>query len=81
MEGEDLATAHWEDARHSISLYSDCLNFKLGVLHRVEREIRKLTPVAQKAASVDIEIIEDQLEAYHERCDLWKSNKRMVCGV
>ena len=47
LEGEDLATTHWEDARHWIAIYADLLRFKTGLLERVRREIPNLLPVAQ----------------------------------
>ena len=71
LEGEDLATSHWEDARHWISIYDDLIRFKRGLLARVERDLAGLPEVAQKAASEDLQIIVDQLEGYQERLDLW----------
>ncbi len=71
LEGEDLNTTHWEDARHWLSVYSDLLRFKTGLLDRVGREIPKLPQVAQDAASVDIEIIRGQMHGYQARLDLW----------
>jgi hypothetical protein len=32
LEGEDLTTSHWEDARHWMSIYADLLEFKRGSL-------------------------------------------------
>ena len=32
LEGEDLATTRWEDARHWMSIYADLLEFKRGIL-------------------------------------------------
>jgi hypothetical protein len=71
LEGEDLRTAHWEDARHWLSVYADLLRFKVGLLDRVRREIPKLPVDAQKAASTDLTIIESQMEGYQTRLDLW----------
>jgi len=64
-------TTHWEDARHWMSVYSDLLRFKIGLLDRVERELPKLLPAAQAAASEDIGIIQSQMRGYQERLDLW----------
>jgi hypothetical protein len=47
LEGEDIQTEHWEDARHWMSIYDDLIRFKLGLLDRVKRELPKLHPVAQ----------------------------------
>jgi hypothetical protein len=60
LEGEDLTTRRWEDARHWISIYADLLEFKRGILARVRRDVANLAPQAQKAASTDLEIIETQ---------------------
>jgi hypothetical protein len=71
LEGENIETTHWEDARHWISVYSDLLRFKVGLLDRVRRDIGKLSPDAQRAASADLGIIEAQMEGYQGRLDLW----------
>ena len=34
LEGENLKTSHWEDARHWMSIYADLLEFKRGMLIR-----------------------------------------------
>ena len=71
LEGEDIETEHWEDARHWMSIYDDLIRFKLGLLERVNRELPKLHPVAQRAAGEDVALIEAQMAGYHERLDLW----------
>jgi DNA-binding response OmpR family regulator len=71
LEGEDLKTSHWEDARHWMSIYADLLEFKRGLLERVHRDLATLRPVAQKAASIDLQIIEQQMLGYQARLDLW----------
>jgi len=71
LEGEDLRTTRWEDARHWMSIYADLLEFKRGILDRVRHDMAGLEPVAQKAASVDLEIIEAQMYGYEQRLDLW----------
>jgi DNA-binding response OmpR family regulator len=71
LDGEDLATSHWEDARHWMSIYDDLIRFKRGLLARVEKDLATLSPVARKAAAEDLTIIEDQLEGYQSRLDLW----------
>jgi Transcriptional regulatory protein, C terminal len=71
LEGEDLKTAHWEDARHWMSIYADLLEFKRGILDRVNRDIATLHPTARKAAEADLRIIEEQMHGYQGRLDLW----------
>ena len=71
LEGEDLTTTRWEDARHWMSIYADLLEFKRGLLGRMERDLSRLQPLAQKAAAVDLQIIETQMQGYQERLDMW----------
>jgi DNA-binding response OmpR family regulator len=71
LEGEDLKTSHWEDARHWMSIYADLLEFKRGILDRVRRDLARLQPLARQAATEDIQIIEDQMQGYQARLDLW----------
>jgi DNA-binding response OmpR family regulator len=71
LEGEDLKTSHWEDARHWMSIYADLLDFKRGLLDRVRLDVASLQPDAQKAAAVDLRIIDDQMQGYQKRLDLW----------
>jgi hypothetical protein len=71
LEGEDIGTNRWEDARHWMSIYADLLEFKRGILGRVRRDMTTLSPTAQKAAAIDLEIIETQMDGYQERLDLW----------
>src|SRR2546426_10869715 len=71
LEGEDLRTTRWEDARHWMSIYADLLEFKRGILDRVRRDMTNLQPPAQKAAAIDLQIIEAQMSGYELRLDLW----------
>jgi DNA-binding response OmpR family regulator len=71
LEGEDLETKRWEDARHWISIYADLLEFKRGILSRVRRDVANLQIPAQKAAATDLRIIESQMQGYQMRLDLW----------
>jgi DNA-binding response OmpR family regulator len=71
LEGEHIETTHWEDARHWMSIYADLLEFKRGILDRVQRDLIKLHPVARTAAERDVKIIESQMEGYQKRLELW----------
>jgi hypothetical protein len=71
LEGEDLATPRWEDARHWISIYADLMRFKRGLLDRVTADLPHLHPTAQAAAVEDLAIIESQMNGYQQRLDLW----------
>jgi hypothetical protein len=79
--GEDIATEHWEDARHWMSIYDDLIRFKLGLLDRVRRELPKLHPVAQGAADADVAFIEAQMAGYHARLDLWYQRVWQLHGL
>jgi DNA-binding response OmpR family regulator len=81
LDGEDLATAHWEDARHWISIYADLIEFKRGILDRIRRDLTRLQPVAQRAAEVDVRIIEGQMHGYQARLDLWYARIRELNGL
>lgn len=81
LEGENLETAHWEDARHWLSIYADLLRFKQGLLERVQRDLPKLAPVARKAAATDLEIITDQMVSYQVRLDLWYQRVWQLQGL
>ena len=54
-----------------MSIYADLLEFKRGILGRVQRDVANLQPLAQKAAATDLQIIEAQMQGYQERLDLW----------
>ncbi len=71
LEGEDLKTSHWEDARHWMSIYANLLEFKRGILDRVRKDVASLQPLARMAAEADVQIIEDQMQGYQARLDLW----------
>ncbi|HUZ87012.1 MAG TPA: winged helix-turn-helix domain-containing protein [Candidatus Baltobacterales bacterium] len=75
LPGENIKTTHWEDARHWMSIYADLLEFKRGILERVRRDVAKLPAPAQRAASEDLEIINEQMRGYEARMDLW--NRRV----
>lgn len=81
LQGEDIGTSHWEDARHWIGVYADLLRFKVGLLDRIRRDLAKLRPVAQRAAEVDLRIIESQMEGYQKRLELWYRRAWDLHGV
>lgn len=81
LDGEDLGTTHWEDARHWLSIYADLLEFKRGILDRIRRDLSKLPPIAQAAAERDVHVIEIQMGAYQERLDLWNQRVRDLYGL
>jgi DNA-binding response OmpR family regulator len=54
-----------------MSIYADLLEFKRGILERVRRDLANLQPAAQKAADIDLRIIDEQMQGYQQRLDLW----------
>lgn len=81
FEGEDIASTHWEDARHWMSIYGDLIDFKAGMLERVRRDLAKLPPVARRAAQADLKIIESQMLSYQERLELWARRVKDLHGL
>jgi DNA-binding response OmpR family regulator len=71
LEGENLETRHWEDARHWVTIYEDLIRFKGVILERVRRELPIMHPIAEAAAAEDITFIQTQMEGYVVRLDLW----------
>ncbi len=81
LEGEDLATTHWEDARHWMAIYADLIRFKVGLLERIRDELPRLLPGAQEAAATDLAIIETQMQGYEVRLDLWYQRLWQLQGL
>ena len=71
LEGEDISTSSWEDAQYWVSAYADLMSFKHRLLDRVRSELLNFSPQVQEAAKQDLRIIEDQMEGYQARLDLW----------
>jgi hypothetical protein len=71
LGGEDIGTSHWADARQWMSIYTDLLEFRRGILDRVRRDLSELEPVAQRAGEADLKIIGSQMEGYQTRLELW----------
>jgi hypothetical protein len=71
LEGEEIGTNHWEDARDWVSIYADLIEFRWGILDRVRRDLTKLEPGAQRAAEADLKIIERPIEGYQKRLEVW----------
>lgn len=81
LDGENIETTHWEDARHWMSIYVDLIEFKHGILDRVRRDVTRLSPVAQRAAEADVKIIETQMEGYEKRLELWSRRVSDLHGL
>jgi DNA-binding response OmpR family regulator len=81
LEGEDIDSPYWEDARHWMSIYGDLIDFKLGILRRLRTDLAKLDPVAQRAAAPDVTMIESQMVGYQERLELWARRLKDLHGL
>ena len=71
LEGEDLATTDWDDARHWLGVYADLLAFKHRLLDQVRSELSNVNPEGRRAAAQDLQMIERQKVGYEVRLDLW----------
>jgi DNA-binding response OmpR family regulator len=81
LEGEHIETTDWEDARHWMSIYGDLLEFKRGILDRINRDLAKLPLVARRAAEADVQIIESQMWGYQKRLELWRRRLSELNGL
>ena len=81
LDGENVETERWDDARHWLRIYDDMIRFSLGVIDSVKRELSKLPPVAQVAAALDINFFEVQLAGYYSRLDLWSKKVWKLQGL
>ena len=64
-----------------MSIYGDLLEFKRGLLDRIERDLTKLRPEAREAAAADLTLIETQMQGYQARLDLWYSRVWELQGL
>lgn len=64
-----------------MSIYTDLLEFKRGILDRIERDLTKLAPIARRAAEADVKIIESQMDGYQKRLELWYRRLGELAGL
>jgi DNA-binding response OmpR family regulator len=64
-----------------MSIYADLIEFKRGILARIDRDLAKLAPPARKAAAQDLAIIEAQMFGYQKRLDLWYARVWALHGL
>ena len=81
LEGEDLTTSHWEDARHWITVYREMIVFKEDLLARVRASIAALPKVARRDVDHDIGLIEQQLQRYQRRQEFWYARHWQLEGL
>jgi hypothetical protein len=81
LEGEQIETTDWEDARHWMSIYGDLIEFKRGILDRIKLDLAKLPPAAQSAAEGDYQLIAGQMNGYQKRLELWNRRLRELNGL
>ena len=71
LEGEDIKTTHWQDARHWMNIHDELIRFKSGVAERLGLELTHLPPSAQRTATTDLACLEAQISGHQERLKLW----------
>src|SRR5579859_7976543 len=82
LEGEDPQTVYPHDARHWIAVYREMIDFKVGLLARVEGQLRRLPKVAwTDVAENDIGLIQKQLDRYQRRIEFWYSRQWELEGL
>jgi Transcriptional regulatory protein, C terminal len=81
LDGEQIGTTDWEDARHWMSIYGDLVEFKRGILERITHDLRGLPPVARMAAAEDLRLIEAQMRGYQQRLELWSQRLWTLNGL
>jgi len=64
-----------------MSIYGDLIEFKRGILDRIQADLIKLPPVARNAAEADVHIIESQMHGYLRRLDLWHHRVSELNGL
>jgi hypothetical protein len=67
LEGEVLETSHWEEARHWMSIYADLLEFKRGILDRVETHRYFATSQIMSHAWSDPALFPEEVRNYVRR--------------
>jgi DNA-binding response OmpR family regulator len=72
LEGEDIETEHWEDARHWMSIYDDLIRFKLGLLERQARTTQTPScgPKSRQSGRYLHREPNDRLDLWYQR--VWK---------
>lgn len=74
MEGEDPRTSRSDDARHWVAIYTQMLEFKERMLHRLQEEARALpAPAAHVVEADDIAYVEQERDRVQERLDFWRA--------
>ena len=64
-----------------MSIYGDLLEFKRGILDRIELDLAKLPPAARSAAERDFQLIAGQMHGYQKRLELWNRRLRELNGL
>jgi DNA-binding CsgD family transcriptional regulator len=81
LEGEDVKTTHWQDARHWMNIYDELIRFKCGVAERIRLESAQLPPPAQRTALRDLASLETQISGHQDRLKLWTRRAWQLHGM
>ena len=82
LEGEDPNTLFAQDARHWIAVYREMIQFKEGLLARVDQQLKRLPREGRSdVIDNDISLITNQLERYRRRLEFWYSRQWDLEGL
>ena len=81
LDGEDLETTHWQDARHWMDIYGALIRLKSDVAERVRVELPELPPLGQRAARKRLASLEAQISGHHARLQLWTRRAWQLHGM
>ena len=81
LDAEDPNTAHPEDARRWLAVYTELLAYKEGVLHRVRLARGQLSGgAAIEIESTDLALLESERDRFRRRLDFWRRKVRELGG-
>jgi len=72
LEGEDLETTRWQDARHWVGIYSSLLSFQMDLMRRAGEDTKRLPPLERRTVTADLDPIQRRVARYEERLRLWE---------
>lgn len=82
IEGEDPSTAHPEDARRWLVIYSELSAFKDAVLARMDQAMSTMHPEAIKEIQrTDLVVLHHERDRIRQRTEFWRQRLRDLGGA
>jgi DNA-binding response OmpR family regulator len=81
LEGEDPETTDLEAIRRWASIYAELLAFKHDLAARMRAEHERLPEAAKNEVSLDLELIERQMDRLKRRLGFWRSRQLRMGGM